>query len=240
MANGIYIAVSGAQAELRKLDVISNNLANNNTAGFKRDRVSFREVLANNMVDDASQDRRFVEVAETATDMRGGGLRETGNPLDLAVMGDGFFKVQTERGVRLTRGGSFLQNSNGQMMTNQGYPLLGQDNQPVSFPPGGGTPVITATGDVRFRGESVGSLAVVEARDVTALRKEEGGLFATDAGNMVDSPSTHVHQGYIEHSNGDSVRMMVSLVETQRHFDALHRAIETYKDLDMKVSRIVS
>ena len=126
------------------------------------------------------------------------------------------------------------------MMTNQGYPLLAKDNSPISFPPTGESPIITATGAVTVGGQAVGSLAVVEARDVTALRKEEGGLFATDAANMVESPRTHIHQGYIEHSNGDSVRMMVSLVETQRHFDALHRAIETYKDLDMKVSRIVS
>ena len=140
MANGIYIAVSGAQAEMRHLDVIANNLANANTPGFKADRINFREVLAKSSVPDEQQDRRFVEVSGTHTDLNSGTLRLTGNPLDLAVLGDGFFKVGTPRGERITRGGSFIQAADGTVMTSSGNPLLGRDGQPVKIAPNGGTP----------------------------------------------------------------------------------------------------
>lgn len=240
MANGVYIAVSGAQAELRKLDVISNNLANNNTPGFKRDRVNFREVLAKSMLDDSQQDKRFVEVAGTHTDMSPGSMEETGNPLDLAIHGDGFLKIQTPRGQRLIRGGTFMQGSNGTLMTSKGDALLGPDGTPVAFPPNGVTPVIDHDGNLIVNSEVVGVLALTEVRDIAAIRKEEGGTYATDPANMKEAESSKLHQGYIEHSNGDAVRIMVSLVETQRHYDTLHRAIETYKDLDQKVTRIVS
>ena len=240
MANGVYIAVSGAQAELRKLDVISNNMANNNTPGFKLDRVNFREVLAKSMVDDSQQDRRFVEVAGTHTDLAPGPLRATGNPLDLAIMGEGFLKIQTDRGERLVRGGTFMQGSNGQLTTPQGHALLGSDGQPIAFAPNGVPPVINASGDILVSNKVVGSLGLTEVKDTSALRKEEAGTFATDPANMKDPEGSELHQGYIEGSNGDAVRMMVSLVETQRHYDTLHRAIETYKDLDMKVTRIIS
>ena len=186
MANGVYIAVSGAQAELRKLDVISNNLANNNTPGFKLDRVNFREVLAKSMVDDSQQDRRFVEVAGTHTDMASGPLRATGNPLDLAILGEGFLKIQTDRGERLVRGGTFMQGSNGQLMTTQGHALLGSDGQPIAFAPNGVPPVISASGDIVVSNEVVGRLGLTEVKDTSALRKEEAGTFATDAANMKD------------------------------------------------------
>lgn len=240
MANGVYIALSGAQAELRKLDVISNNLANNNTPGFKRDRVNFREVLAKSMVDDSQQDRRFVEVAGTHTDMSPGSLEETGNPLDLAILGEGFLKIRTPRGERLIRGGTFLQGTDGTLMTSKGDALLGPDGSPVVLPPNGVSPVIDHAGNLLVNKEVVGSLALTEVKDISAIRKEEGGVYATDPANMQEAERSEVHQGYIEHSNGDAVRIMVSLVETQRHYDTLHRAIETYKDLDQKVTRIVS
>ena len=241
MANGVYIAVSGAQAELRRLDVVSNNLANNNTPGFKKDRVNFKETLANAFLDDSKQDKRFVEVAGTHTDMAPGPLRETGNPLDLALLGDGFFKVQTPRGQRLTRGGTFMQNTQGQLVTTEGNLLLGMNDEPITIPPNVSSPVINGTGKIIVGKETVGNLAIVEVKDVSNLKKEEAGTFATNPENIEPATNnTQVHQGYIESGNGDAVRMMITLVETQRHYDTLHRAIETYKDLDQKVTRIVS
>ena len=240
MANGVYIAVSGAQAELRKMDVVSNNLANANTPGFKKDRVNFREVLASTMIDDSKQDRRFVEVAGTHTDLTPGELRQTGNPLDLAVVGEGFFQVQTDRGPRLTRGGAFMQRPDGKLMTTHGSLLLGADMQPIQIPTNGGSPVIDGEGVITVGKEKMGVLSVVKVKDPTNLRKEESGLFATPMENVEKTNTTQVQQGYIEHSNQDSVRSMIELVSTQRHYDALHRAIETYKELDMKVTRIIS
>ena len=240
MANGIYIAVSGAQAEMRHLDVIANNLANANTPGFKADRINFREVLAKSSVPDEQQDRRFVEVSGTHTDLNSGTLRLTGNPLDLAVLGDGFFKVGTPRGERITRGGSFIQAADGTVMTSSGNPLLGRDGQPVKIAPNGVPPVIDANGSVAQGSRIVAQLDFVEINDPTALRKEEMGLFATDPGNLKRAELSQIQQGSIEESNGNPIRSMISLVETQRHFDTLHRAIETYKELDSKVTRIVS
>ena len=133
-----------------------------------------------------------------------------------------------------------MQGSNGNIITSKGDALLGPDGQPVAFPPNGVSPVIDPDGNILVNQEIVGSLALTEEKDMSALRKEEGGVYATDPGNMKEAEGSELHQGYIEGSNGDAVRIMVSLVETQRHYDTLHRAIETYKDLDQKVTRIVS
>ena len=240
MANGIYIAVSGAQAEMRHLDVIANNLANANTPGFKADRMNFREVLAQSTVSDDEQDRRFVEVSGTHTDLKAGTLRSTGNPLDLAILGEGFLKVNTPRGERITRGGSFMQASDGTIMTASGHPLLDTGGQPVRISPSGGSVHVDGNGVLSQGKRIVADLAFVEVNDPAALRKEDSGLFATEPDNLRRAETSQLQQGAIEESNGNPIRTMVALVETQRHFDTLHRAIETYKDLDSKVTRIIS
>ena len=134
-----------------------------------------------------------------------------------------------------------MQNTRGQLVSTEGNLLLGQNDEPIVFPPNVKSPVINGTGKIMVGKETIGNLAIVEVKDISQLKKEEAGTFATNPDNIeLATNNTQVHQGYIESGNGDSVRMMITLVETQRHFDTLHRAIETYKDLDQKVTRIVS
>lgn len=138
MFEGIYVAASGGFKQEKSLEVISNNLANVNTIGYKRDTLAFKELLApfpgitestpsaskpgeHNFKKDAS----YTGIAELKTDFSQGGIRETGNPLDVALDGEGFFTIQTKDGVRYTRQGNFRLSDKGVLITQNGNPVIG-------------------------------------------------------------------------------------------------------------------
>lgn len=142
MDKGIYTALSGGIAKSHEIDLIANNLANANTAGFKRDTGTFNEYLSELRHPDSVQslgreiagltsqdgravgDKSFVEMDGVYTDFRQGGLQKTGRPLDLAIEGKGFFEVLTPQGVRYTRAGSFSVDKDGRLVTSNGHPVL--------------------------------------------------------------------------------------------------------------------
>ena len=118
MAKGIYVATSGSMAQLRHLETLSNNLANVRTAGFKGDRLTFEQVTAQDNGEALDlPDKTFVDVRERATDLGEGPLTRTDNPLDVALSGNAFLRVETERGVRLTRAGRMLLGRDGTLRT---------------------------------------------------------------------------------------------------------------------------
>src|SRR4051812_39839406 len=130
MSDGIYTALSGSLAQQHSLDVIANNVANASTAGFRGDRVVFGEMLAGAQQKSAEVDPRqaapqrtdqFVRVEENTLDRTNGMLRQTGNSLDVALNGDGFFKVRTPQGDRLTRAGNFQMREGGELTTMEGH-----------------------------------------------------------------------------------------------------------------------
>jgi flagellar basal-body rod protein FlgG len=139
---GVYTALSGAMAQSTKLDTIANNLANVNTPAFKRDQQVFQEYLtANEKPPEVIQvprdvasiesfynmqggDKSYVDAKGTFTDYSQGGLKATGNTLDVAIDGKGFFEVATPGGVKLTRAGNFTMDGNGQLVTKEGHPVL--------------------------------------------------------------------------------------------------------------------
>ena len=124
MDAAMYKALSGSVAQMHHLDVASQDLANVNTSGYKRQRLAFSEVLAQRL---APEDRPggFVAVAAQRTNLGQGAVEGTGNPFHLALEGDGFFVIQTARGERYTRNGGFTLKSDGMLMTPQGEPVLG-------------------------------------------------------------------------------------------------------------------
>ncbi|MBI3300673.1 MAG: flagellar hook basal-body protein, partial [Deltaproteobacteria bacterium] len=125
MNAAMYKALSGAIVQMRRLEVVSQNLANVNTSGYKGDRLAFREVLA----EPSRHKERMGGLAivnEQRADLSGGEIQQTGNPFDLAIEGDGFFAVQTPRGVRYTRQGTFALSATGTVVTPLGEPLLGE------------------------------------------------------------------------------------------------------------------
>ncbi len=166
MPYGLYISAEGAQAQTRRLDVIANNIANVDTVGFKRDlavmQSRYSEAIERGMASpgEAAQSDigGGVQFQESVTDFSQGPLRRTGNPTDAALQGDGFFVVRKGQERMLTRAGNFRLKPTGELVTQQGYPVLSEDNTPITINPDGGRWDIGAYGQCHS-GEHVAAAA---------------------------------------------------------------------------------
>ena len=182
MENALLVGLSRQMALGRELDVIANNLANVSTTGFKARSSRFAEYLMPKARGDAFQasDRKvgFVVDRGTALDTTAGPIESTGNPLDVAIKGDAFFAVQTPAGERYTRAGSFQVNAAGQLVTNDGYPVLG-DGGPLQFGPQETGLAIAPDGTVSTSQGARGKLRLVRFDDAQALANEGANLFSS-------------------------------------------------------------
>ena len=155
MPNGIYAAMSGAISQERAMDIAAHNLANNDTTGFKAKYPTFKEVVSElNGVENASQ--RHVELDSVYTDFSQGAFVETGNQTDVAILGEGFFVVDTAEGERYTRSGAFLLSDAGKLVTVSGHEVQGDGGAleiPVGF-----RPTINTNGVVLADGQEVGKI----------------------------------------------------------------------------------
>ena len=176
MIRGIYTAASGMIAEALRNDTISNNLANANTTGYKKDIAVTKDFasLLIQRINDGPQAPTIGSlgtgsvVDEVATIQNAGSLRQTGNDLDFAIEGQGFFAVQTPNGVRYTRDGSFSRDSAGRLVTQDGYPVLAQNGGVIRL--NGGKVNVATNGQVSVDGRNVGSLQVVQFANTRALQ----------------------------------------------------------------------
>lgn len=231
MNAAMYKALSGALVQMRRLETVTQDLANVNTAGYKGERLVFREVLEAPPKTHARIGGQTV-VTEQRTDFSNGNLRSTGNPFDLALMGDGFFSVQTPLGVRYTRQGAFSLSVNNTIVAPSGEPLLGEagplrvDGKKVD---------ITASGVVLVDGEEIGRLKIVRAEDPRRLVREGAAFFRTEDVNLQSAEDTQVVQGSLEEANVNPIEAMVSLIDIQRQFEAYERAIRTMDSVTEKV-----
>jgi flagellar basal-body rod protein FlgG len=233
MNSGLYAALTGAVAATERLDTIASNLANANTAGFKRDRISFETLLDAAKGTGGGDDPRFVS-SRHGIDFSPGPLRQTGNRWDLAIEGDGFFSVQTPQGVAYTRQGTFRPDGAGRVVTPGGFPLLAQ-GAPLTIPPGAATVVIDPQGVVTVDGVQRGRLDIVDFQKPYPLQKEEGGIFRpTGGGQAIPATAARVAQGFLEETNISPVNEMVQMIDTNRHYEACTRVIRSFDDITGK------
>ncbi len=230
MANGIYAALAGASAQARALEVVANNLANADTTAFKADRVSFREVLTG-VVD---QSHRQVEVDAVAPDFTAGAARRTGNTLDAAVLGPGFFVVQPSSGEeQYTRAGSFKVSPSGELTTQDGTPVLGRGGR--IHIADAGSARIRPDGTVEVRGEAAGVLRVVEFADPTRLERIGNARW----GARKQEPravTPELEPGALEGSNVNPIDGMTDMIMIARAYEMFHRSIEIYRSMDEKTT----
>jgi flagellar basal-body rod protein FlgF len=242
MSDGIYSALSGAIAQQRSLDIVANNVANASTTGFRADRVAFSEVLPPAGETTRADALRYVAVSEVRTDQSAGALRQTGNPLDLAISGEGYFAVRTDHGVRFTRAGSFVQDGDGLIRTQAGHVVMQRRDDPDSTPEGivvprGTTSLeVGADGTVRADGATLGRLQIVRFTDETALEKEGLTLFrARDEARPADDAT--IVQGHVESANVNAVAGLNELITTTRSFEAFQRVIQGFRQIDERTAR---
>jgi len=215
MDRGLYIAASGMLAEQVRQDQIANDLANASTAGYKADRTtqqSFGSLLLTNSTTGATigTATTAVQVTGTVTDFRPQALKDTGEPLDFAINGDGFFAVQTAQGTRYTRNGEFTADAQGRLTTATGDPVLGRNGRPVT---------VGADGKVDPR-----LLNVVLLQNP---RKTGDNLVIGTPGNVAGLLAGQVRSGALEGSGADPTQAMVDMIASMRAYESGQKVIQT-------------
>ncbi|MFO1109859.1 MAG: flagellar basal-body rod protein FlgF [Bradyrhizobium sp.] len=242
MENTLLIGLSRQVTLERQMDVIANNVANVNTNGFKADRSLFAEYLMPTAREDnfaPGRDRRLSHVLDRATfrDFSQGSADQTKNPLDVAVLGDGMFVVQTPAGERYSRDGSFQIDNQGQLVNSSGFPVLG-NNGPIRFQQTDKEIQIASDGNITVlegtnRIDSVrAKLRIVNFSQPQRLVKEGSNLYSLGEGNAAqpDTKST-VAQGFIERSNVNAITEMSRLIEVNRTYTNIASMLQQQHDL---------
>lgn len=222
MENTSYIALSRQGALRREMSAIANNLANMNTTGYKSERMMFVDHLSRSRSADFIADQRLSFVRDVASyrDISEGPIKQTNNPLDVAIHGDGFFAAQAPDGTeQFTRSGSFRLDNGGQLVTQSGLPVLTDAGAPIFFAPSDTSITISGDGSVSTENGQIGKLRVVTFDDPYALQREGGGMYSTDQlpTNKLDA---QVVQGSLETSNVEGVLEMTRMIEVSRSYNS--------------------
>ncbi|MCE8002380.1 flagellar basal-body rod protein FlgG [Billgrantia ethanolica] len=260
MIKSLWTAKTGLESQQVKLDVISNNLANVSTNGFKRSRAVFEDLLYQNLRQPGAQNdvqNRLPSGMQVGTGVRPvaterlhtqGGLEQTGNSRDLAINGNGFFQVLMPDGsTAYTRDGSFQLNENGQMVTANGYPLepaiIIPDNAlSISIGEDG---VVSVTQPGVSQALEVGQITISTFVNATGLESMGGNLYqeTTASGPRNETMpgmngAGRLFQGYVETSNVNVVEEMVSMIQTQRAYEINSRAVQTSDEMLARLSQL--
>ena len=242
MENALLIGLSRQMVLERQMDVVANNVANLNTTGYKADNALFERYLMPVARENRfkPQDRlvSFVNDHGTWRDLHEGGLQVTGNPLDVAIDGDGYLAVQTPVGERYTRNGALQINAQGQLVTADGLPVVG-DNGPITFQQTDHDVSITNDGRVTVvegsanATESVrGTLRVVRFANPQLLQKEGTNLFSAPAGvAATQDPNPRLMQGAIEKSNVNGVVEIARMIQISRSYQQMATLLQQQSDL---------
>jgi flagellar basal-body rod protein FlgG len=243
------MAATGALAYEKQLQLLSNNLANVNTAGFKKDRGRFREFNLSkaDAVENLPLQSRQLRAPQywmeysTYTDFSAGALKKTGNPFDLALSGHGFFCVQTPDGIMYTRRGDFTLNADEVLVTQEGWPVLGR---------GGEIQIklsklsshkrefsISEDGTVTVDGTQVDRLRIIDFTQSHALEKAGHNYYRALKPHMLEEldEELEVSQGFLELSNVDTIRMMTEMIEVLRGYESYQKIMRSVDDMNAKL-----
>jgi len=232
----LYEAAAAMNAHARWQEAITENLASSSVPGYRKQVVSFAAIEAglNASVPDPNAPRHVIPTAATITSHQPGDVRTTGNQMDFAVDGPGFFEVKLLDGsLAYTRDGEFHLNAGGQIVTKHGYAVLGE-NGPAPFDLNNPSPItVASTGEISQDGEVKGRMILVEFEDVNALTPIGGGYFIADRATPVpaEKVSSSVRQAVLETANTSSVMEMSNLIAAMRQFEANQRVLQTHDEL---------
>lgn len=242
MVRGLYTASNGMIARQQKLDIVSNNLANVHTTGFKRDGViveSFDSVLTKKINDPSMPHDQVIgkmtlgcKVGNIFTDYTQGGATPTGNPYHVAITGDGMIAIgqenaQGELATRFTRDGSFVVSSEGTLMTREGNYVLGTQGKIVLGSSTGQNIRIGKDGTIYDNDQIIDQIQVVDFENPESLRKIGDNLYRQTTDTVEQGFSGSLLQGYTESSNVNTVKEMVDMISVMRAFEANQKVVQT-------------
>jgi flagellar basal-body rod protein FlgF/flagellar basal-body rod protein FlgG len=229
MDSGLYAASAAYVSRTQVLDTIANNLANANTTGFRAEHTVFSSVLASAAGSPGTNLNRAINsygvLGGASLDMTQGALQKTGNDLDLAVQGSGFFVVQTADGEKYTRNGGFQVSSQGELVTAAGDSVEGQRGA-IHLPPG--KVVISSDGTISSNGAVAGKIKLVKFDPSVNLTAVGNTNYTAPDGAADDDTESSIQQGALESSNVNPVSTMVELIDAQRSAEMMQRALTMF------------
>ena len=226
MINGIDILVNAASEQINRLNSVTYNIANVNTPGFKAERFRFLDGNAAGRTNGG----RPAQGPMTTVDYSMGFMRKTGNILDMAIDGKGFFVVQTKTGAAYTKDGRFTLNKDGELITQAGDYVLGRGER-ITI--NGNNIQISEEGVISVDGDEVDALKIVSFREPSALVKRGLGFLNPDnLAGAKEEENARVQSGYLELSNVESIREMVEMINIQRTFESYQKVIQTISEQD--------
>ncbi len=237
MYKGTYIAMTGAVLRSQELDSVANNLANASTAGYKKTSFSSRlypllEGTSQRQDSIYPDARAMTYFGKYHIDTSEGNIKTTGNPLDLAVNGDGFFAVESKGKTYYTRNGSFSMNKDGFLVTGSGQRVLDTTNKPIRIE---GENIsaekinVTPDGNIYVNGNVLSKIKLVNLNNIQHVG---GSLFS---GNEMGAPKGEILQGSIEMSNVNPIQEMVGIITALRQYETAQKVIKNFDDLSQRV-----
>ncbi|MBV8636345.1 MAG: flagellar hook basal-body protein [Burkholderiaceae bacterium] len=232
MADALTIAVQGMQNDMQRMDIISQNVVNSATPGYRRAlsaNQSFGEVLQNSAIPGADHSMAISLPAVTSfLDPAAGPVKSTGNPLDLAINGEGYFELTTPEGPAYTRAGNFHIDASGHLVNQDGYAVSGESGDIVSRD---NNLSISSNGEIKDGGTTVGQLRIVSFADKHKLETTMRGLLIPQGDNEATSVAAPQLQiGYIESANVVPLNEMINMLETSRHFESQQKLFQGYDE----------
>jgi len=231
MENPGYIALSRQLTLRRELSVVAHNLANMNTPAFKAERMIFREFIDKPA---PNQPISFVQDLGMSRNLDEGPITPTGNDLDLAISGPGYFSVETPEGVRYTRHGRMQLDSQGQLVNSQGAAILSDGGAPITVPVGSGTLTIAANGSISGNGGTIARIGLSEFENPGGLQRDANGLY--DSGDQIATAAakSDVSQGMLEQSNVQPILEMTRMIDIHRSYQSAAKLVSSNHEQSMR------
>jgi flagellar basal body rod protein FlgG len=241
---GLYAAASAMLAAMHQQSTLAHNVANMDTPGFKQVLLGLKDFVHQPVLQPVSVPNQpantlgnylgmiglGVDTGPETTDFAEGPLQATGEPLDFAINGPGFFKIRTPDGDAYTRDGRFLLDKEGNLVTVDGYPVLDDGDQPIQIDEEG-VLLVDSQGVMYVEGEEVAALGIHAFNDPAASLQRTGSNYYTATGEPEDEEMGMVAQGYVEASNANAADLMTRMTQVARHYEAAQKMVQNQDQL---------
>jgi flagellar basal-body rod protein FlgF len=224
MQPSIYVGLSSQLALEQRMETLARNVANMNTTGYRAEEIKFSTFLSKKGTDAVN----YASEGESFISRTPGGIEKTGNPLDVAVEGDGWFAINTPAGTVYTRDGRFSMSAQGQLISVAGHAVLDAGGAPMQLDPEGGPPVIARDGMIWQGNQQVGAVGLFSVDPAAKLKRyDNSGIIPDRAPTpILDFVNNGIRQGYVEGSNVNPIREMTKLIMVTRTFESAANAID--------------
>ncbi|MEC7703589.1 MAG: flagellar basal-body rod protein FlgF [Pseudomonadota bacterium] len=242
MDNSIYIAISRQKALQQQMNLVANNIANMNTSGYRSQHALFKEYVADqDRIAEVNDPISLVQNIGQYDNTKQGDIRTTGNTLDVALNGPGFFGAVTASGIEYTRAGNFTINGLGQLVTSTGFPVANQGGAPITIPDDAQGIIIGKDGTISSEDGTIDQIMISEFENYQNLTPQGNGLYKTED-QALPATETVAMQGAVESSNVNPILEMTRMIEISRGYQSTQRLMqgEHDKQLDSikKLSRV--